>query len=348
MSKTFRTGVLGCGDYLRWQSGSIGKSERIEIAALFDPQPQRAAAWAEKLGGRAVDAADAILDDPSIDLVLLFVPPWIRKDLMRRAADAGKHIIATKPLAPNAADADEILQAVHGRVGCAVFYRRTDMAEIEALKAVFDGGQIGRLGLFKEDWLHHHPTWNDWATDPAKNGGPFMDSMIHNLNIARYLAAGEVEALTFFSDTYAQRQLRCADTEAMKVEFVGGGGAHLFVTWAGDLDVHSDAGNEREHIDHTHIISSDGWYISFERDQGRRLIHARKNKQVRTFPIEPAARTPYDRCVAAMEAGEPTPWDLIDAWKDIKLLDEAARRVGRRIEVDLTPPVNPALPGRGA
>ena len=50
-------------------------------------------------------------------------------------------------------------------------------------------GEIGTLALYRHDWLHHYPQWNTWALDPAKNGGPFMDAMIHNLNLARYLMA---------------------------------------------------------------------------------------------------------------------------------------------------------------
>lgn len=77
-------------------------------------------------------------------------------------------------------------------VRCGVIYRRTNNPVIEAYKEIFSGGEFGKLALYKQDWLHHYPTWNRWATAPQKNGGPFMDAMLHNLNAARYLMGRRV------------------------------------------------------------------------------------------------------------------------------------------------------------
>jgi hypothetical protein len=79
-------------------------------------------------------------------------------------------------------------------------------------------------------YLHHDPQWNTWALDRDKNGGPFMDAMVHNLNIARYLMGRPMTACTFFSDSHAH-QLPCADTEAMKCDFADNG-ATLFDAFA--------------------------------------------------------------------------------------------------------------------
>ncbi len=338
MKKVYNLGILGCGDFLRWEQGAIQNSERVRVAALHDPFTERAEQYAGILGGQAVDSGDAILEDDEIDIVCLFVPPWVRRELVLLAAEAGKHVITTKPLAVTLGDANDMLAAVNrSPVQCGVLYRRLGMAEIGTLKAVFTAGEIGGLGLYKHDWFHHYPTWNEWATDPDRNGGPFMDAMIHNLNIARYLAAGEACAVTFFSDTHSHRDLRCSDTEAMKVDFTCGAAAYLFITWAADLEVFSNQGNDREHLDFLQIISDRGWWITFERAEGKPVVKAVRDGVPRTWPVQPGGSY-YDAFVEALERGEPVSWDIEDAWKDLKIIHEAANHVGVRCELDLTPP----------
>ncbi len=327
--------VLGCGDYLRWQKDDIKKSERVEVKALFDPLKERAESFAAEIGGKAVDSAEAIFDDDSIDVVCLFVPPWIRRDLIFKAVEAGKHIITTKPLASNLAEATEIVKAVDGKVHCAVFYGRTGDSVVETMRRVFVEGGIGALGLYKQDWLHHYPTWNDWATDPDKNGGPFMDAMIHNLNAARYLAGEDPTACTFFSETHSQKHLKCADTESLKVDFPSGAAAYLFITWAADLEVFSNEGNDREHLDVRYVISDQGWFLTVEKGDDGRVVQARKDGEKKTFPVKGSGNTEYDIFVGTLEAGGVQPFDVKDAWKDSKILSEVMSKPNFRIELSL-------------
>jgi predicted dehydrogenase len=334
MSKVYPIGILGCGDYLRWEHGHIKSSKRVRVKSLFDPAAERAAHYGEFFGAEAVASSDAMMDDDEIGIVLIFTPPWVRKDLVLRAVETGKHIITVKPLAPTLAEATAMVRAVGSKVNCAVFYRRTGNAQIETLKRIFESGEIGRLALYREDWLHHYPTWNKWATDPAKNGGPFMDAMVHNLNIARYLIGAEPKACAFFSDNHAQR-LACNDTESMKVDFEGGAAAHLFITWAADLEIFDATKNEREHIDIWYMITDQGWYVTLD----GKNVKASREGQIKTWPLDRMHGSPYDLFVEALEAGAPQPCGLVDAWKDIAILDATSRHKGRTVPLDLTPPV---------
>jgi predicted dehydrogenase len=334
MSKVYPIGILGCGDYLRWEHGRIKHSNRVKVKTLFDPAAERAAHYGEFFGVHPVGSADAVFDDDEIEIVLIFTPPWVRKDLVLRAVETGKHIITVKPLAPNLAEATAMVRAVSGRVRCAVFYRRTGNAQVETLRRVFESGEIGRLALYREDWLHHYPTWNQWATDPARNGGPFMDAMVHNLNIARYLAGAEATACAFFSDNHAQR-LQCNDTEFMKVDFASGASAHLFITWAADLEIYDATKNDREHIDIWYMVTDQGWYVTLEGDE----VRASREGNMKAWPLKGRAATPYDRFVEALEAGAEQPCGVVDAWKDIAILNAAVHNAGHTVPLDLTPPV---------
>jgi len=321
-------GILGCGDFLRWQASSIGRSSRVAVRSLFDPDHARAERFASQLGGRAVGNEDEIFQDPEIDTVCLFVPPWVRRGVVEKAARAGKHILTTKPLAPTVADCEAIARTIGDTVRCGVIYRRTECAMVETAKSIFEGGELGRLALYRQDWLHHYPQWNRWALDPAKNGGPFMDAMIHNLNIARYLMGRPVETATFTSDRLSHPNLTCADTESMRLKFAQGGVADLFITWAADLAVHSTDGNNREHIDIMYMITDHGWRLTEGKDdEGRGALIASRAGETRVFPYVGIEVSVYDRFAASVADGAPLPRDLpgvAEAAEDIALVRAGA------------------------
>lgn len=335
MSKTYNVGILGCGDFLRWNAGPLGKSKKMAVKSLYDPDKSRAQTFAKDLGGGVVDSAEAIFEDKEIDVVLLFVPPWIRRGQVEAAAAAGKHILTTKPLAASLSDCQAMVDAVERTsVRCGVMYRRTGSAEFETMRKVFESGEIGKLALYKQDWLHHYPQWNDWALDPEKNGGPFMDAMIHNLNIARYLMGSKAREATFFGASHAH-DLPCNDTEFLKVDFDSNRSAHLFITWAADLEVTSLEGNYREHIDLFYMVTDQGWRVT--EGQGGSWEASKEGKK-QVFPVEKLADTVFDRFAEAIETGGELPSDIpsiVEAQEDIKILSQAASAPNQQVQLEL-------------
>jgi predicted dehydrogenase len=339
MANVHNIGIIGCGDYVtRWESSVIKKCKRIKVKSLRDLDEKRADTLASMVGGQVVDSAETIIADGDIDIVCVFVPPFVRKDLLLKAADAGKHIITTKPLASQTADAMAILKSVeNANVRCGVFYRRAGDAAFETYREIFESGEIGKLALYKHDWIHHYPQWTDWALDPAKNGGPFMDAMMHNMNIARYLMARPATHCTYFSDSHAH-DLPCADTEFMKLDFQDGGSAHLFVTWAADLEVFSTEGNDREHIDIHYMVTDQGWRLTESETDGKCVITASKEGKKKQWPVEPLPQTPYDEFAETVETGKPLASDIPtirQAVEDIKIIRDAEQNPGRRFTLDL-------------
>lgn len=319
--RPMQMGILGCGDFLRWMAPGIKSSQNVAVKWLFDPARERAGHYAAELGGQVAESAAAIFADPEVDIVCLFVPPWLRMDLWVQAVQAGKHILATKPLAANSADCERIT-ALGEKTRAGVLYGRSGDGWPVTLKNLLDSGEIGRLALYRQDWLHHYPQWNTWALDPAKNGGPFMDAMIHNLNLARYLMGRPVTAAALYSEKLAHPDLTCADTETLKLAFAGGS-ALLFITWAADLAVYSTDGNNREHIDIFYLVTDQGWRITKEWGENGARIAASRGGEQRTWPAASLGGSVFDRFAAAVQLGSALPADIVSvemAAEDIRLL----------------------------
>jgi predicted dehydrogenase len=319
-----KAGLIGCGDYLRWEIEELNKSQFFKVKYTFDLDREKSRRISEKIAATPADTVDKIFSDPEIEIVMIYTPPWIREDFFSKAVYNNKHIITTKPLASNMAAAEKLFDIVNGKVKCAVFYGRSGNASVETLKEILRSGEIGKLSLYKEDWLHHYPLWNDWATDPEKNGGPFMDAMIHNLNKSKYLIDSPVKSLNFFSDNYSQ-SLKCNDTEFMKINFVNGASSYLFITWAADLEVFDEKGNDRVHFGILHQITDQGWYLTEEEINGKPSIKAVKEKEVKIWEIKPLKYTRYDQfCVDLLEGRNPA-LDIAEALEDIKIWEYALR-----------------------
>jgi predicted dehydrogenase len=338
MNKPLRLGIVGCGDFLRLQEELIRQSKSLEVVAFFDPARDRAEKFAAKFpGSRVCASAEELLDDKNIDVAAIFVPPWLRKPLVCRAAQNGKHIVTTKPLASTMEDCREMERAVESAgVAAGVVYNRTGNPKAFTLRRVFDSGRFGRLTLFKQDWVHHYPQWNTWALDPKKNGGPFMDAMIHNLNAVRYLMNRAVTQGTMFSDRHSHFDLPCADTEFLKLDFVDQGAAHLFITWAADLRVDDTSGNYREHIDIWSAVTDQGWRISDEMVDGKRIMVATRHGERETIAIEPIPETSYEAMAKGIREKSDyrgTLASLAEAAEDIRIIQGTSSHIGSLVDL---------------
>lgn len=335
MLEILKAGLIGCGDYLRWETDELANSKYFQVKSTFDIDQKKSQRIAGLVNATPVSDVDEIFNDDEISIVLIYTPPWIRKELFRKAVDSGKHIITTKPFGSNLQDARELMEIIYDQVNCSVFYGRSGNASVEMIKEILESGEIGSLVLYKEDWLHHYPVWNDWATDPEKNGGPFMDAMVHNLNKARYLIGSQVKGIHYFSDNYAQ-SLKCNDTEFMKLDFENGASSYLFITWAADLEVFDPTGNDRVHYGIQQLITNHGWYITEEEVDGKAIIKAVKEKEVKTWDVKPLAFTKYDQFSINVQEGNLQPFDAKDAIVDMEIMDKAINSLkedGELIEV---------------
>ncbi len=338
MNKILKIGIIGCGDFLRTIQNEFLHSAGTKVVALYDPVRERAEYFARLLGGACVNSVDDIIDSSEIDIVCIFVPPWLRKDLFARAAATGKHILATKPLANTIEAAGEIARAAAASRGrSAIIYNRTGDSMIECMREIFESGQIGRLALYRQDWLHHYPQWNKWALDRGRNGGPFIDAMIHNLNTVRYLMGRPAIKGTFFSDQLAHPGILSADTESLKLDF-DGGVAFLFITWAADMAFYAADANDREHIDLFYMITDKGWRVVIGDHNKRPVIEAHRGFETLRWLPTPMRRTAVDRFADAILANSDLPRDLVSvamASEDILMLRSMELKVSQTMPVSM-------------
>ena len=103
-----RWGILGTGMIAKKFAGDLPHSHSGKLVATASRSQESATAFATEFGGRGVGNYEALLSDPEVEAVYISLPNTLHKEWSIRALEAGKHVLCEKPMALNAADAEEM------------------------------------------------------------------------------------------------------------------------------------------------------------------------------------------------------------------------------------------------
>ncbi len=160
--------------------------------------------------------------------------------------------------------------------------------------------------------------------------GDYLRWQFEDIKNSRNLMGRKIASCSYFSSNLAHPELKCSDTDFMKLDFEKNGSAHLFITWAADLAVYSKDGNDREHIDITYMITDKGWRLTEAWEKEGFVITASKNGKSLKWIAKAFNATPYDRFIASVIKGKELPSDIPDlaeACEDIKIIRNAEKSV---------------------
>ncbi|GAA4331099.1 Gfo/Idh/MocA family oxidoreductase [Mucilaginibacter gynuensis] len=109
--------LVGLGGYAGGQlAPALQQTTNCYLAGIVTGTPSKADEWSKKYNIPEKNIYnyanfDSIKDNPAIDIVYIVLPVALHKEFTIRAAKAGKHVICEKPMALNAADCTEMIEA---------------------------------------------------------------------------------------------------------------------------------------------------------------------------------------------------------------------------------------------
>ena len=130
--------------------------------------------------------AEAVIADPSIDLVVIATPNTSHAPLAREALLAGKHVVIDKPMATTAAEADELIDLAkrQGRL-LTVFHNRRWDNDFLTLRACLDRGDIGRPYHYEAHFDRFRPQIKQgWREQTLAGSGVLFDLGAHLIDQA--------------------------------------------------------------------------------------------------------------------------------------------------------------------
>ena len=243
-----RIGVIGLGvgkGHIR----GYRKHPQAEGVAIADVDEARLNDVGEQMGiTRRYTSAEEMIDRENLDVVSVATPNKFHKPLTIAALEAGCHVLCEKPMAMNADEAREMIDAARKagrRLMIDFSYRFSNVSM--ALKAQVDAGTLGRVYFARTSWHRRRglPRFGGWFGQKSlSGGGPLIDLGVHRLDLALWLM-GHPQPEWVMGSTYdpiasalAAKEGVQFDVEDMAVamvKFTNGATLELEASWAANI-----------------------------------------------------------------------------------------------------------------
>jgi predicted dehydrogenase len=177
-----RVGLVGFGMAGRvFHAPLISSVEGLELAAVVERSTDLAAQRYPSV--RTYRSLDDLLEDPSLDLLVVATPSGTHFEVASRILKAGKNLVVDKPMAVTSAEIAQLMElaAAHGSFLAPFFNRRWD-SEFQTVRRLLLEGSLGRLVHLEstlDRWRPAPRTDRLWKEDPALGGGVLLDLGTH-------------------------------------------------------------------------------------------------------------------------------------------------------------------------
>jgi len=179
MGEVLRGGVIGAGVFGGHHARKYASAPSVVLSAVLDTHhPDRAAALAVPLGGRAFHKIDEFLE--AVDVVTVASPASVHIEGALAALKAGKPVYIEKPIAISLDDADKIM-AEAARQNLVVACGHQERVVFQAM-GLFD---IPEQPLRLESIRHGTPS------ERSLDVSVVLDLMIHDLDLALSLSSAD-------------------------------------------------------------------------------------------------------------------------------------------------------------
>jgi predicted dehydrogenase len=186
---------------------------------------------------------DAI-EDPETEVVIVALPNYLHKEAILMACRAKKHVLCTKPLALNASEAKEILDAVekagifHGYLEDLVYTPKT----LKAIEMVRNGS-FGRILWTRSREAHPGPH-SAWFWDKKQSGGgALVDMGCHCIEIGRSFIGKDIKPIEVMCWAETQvKPIEAEDHAIALIKYEDGAVSQVEVSWnfRGGMDLRDE------------------------------------------------------------------------------------------------------------
>ncbi|MGC9319374.1 MAG: Gfo/Idh/MocA family protein [Armatimonadota bacterium] len=218
MAKAVGVGVVGLGRISASHITGYAALDSAEVVALCDAQPERIADAVKRHGLEealaTTDFAEVLASD-EVQAVSLALPDHLHHDFTLGAIAGGKHVLCEKPLAMNAAEAQEMLAAAEeAGIVHAVHMQRRYAPSVRYIRDLVAEGFLGELRHFRCRMSVHRISDPDvrleWRLQ-AERGcyGVLGDLGAHALDLAHFTmgeSAGEMVAAVALGAIFIKRR----------------------------------------------------------------------------------------------------------------------------------------------
>ncbi|HEY5650252.1 MAG TPA: Gfo/Idh/MocA family oxidoreductase [Acidimicrobiia bacterium] len=233
MTERVGLGSIGLGWWGKELATAVGSVEGADIVSCFARREEGRREFADKFDCRSAESLDELLADPEVDGVLVATSHESHRELVERAAAAGKAIFVDKPLTTTVSEGLAAVEAAEAAgVVLQVGHQRRRNAANRRIHQLIEEGRLGDIeGMEGTHTIPNGFTMaaDAWRWDQEQSPLGAMTSLgIHKIDSMRY-HAGPVRAISCM--TRPGRDHPIDEATVLILEFEAGAVGTIFTSF---------------------------------------------------------------------------------------------------------------------
>lgn len=238
--------ILGSGFIARFYADAlVGQRRKDQIVMIYSRSISNAKKFADDYNvSNFTDSITECVSHKEVDVVIVALSNDMHREAVLACAEAGKHVLCTKPLGRNAKEALEMLQAVE-KANVTGGYLEDLVYSPKALKSIsaIQRGSIGEVIWAKSRETHPGPH-SDWFWDKEKSGGgAIIDLGCHCVELCRNYIGKNIKPaeVMCWADTRVH-PIDAEDNAVGMVKYENGAIGQFEVSWSfrGGMDLRDE------------------------------------------------------------------------------------------------------------
>lgn len=330
-----RVAIMGLGSYGTRVAEAMQACKMAKLVGLISGTPSKIKNWQSKYNIPEKNCYnyenfDLIKDNPDIDAVYVITPNALHHDQVIRVAKAGKHVICEKPMALNAKEGQEMIDACRkANVKLLVGYRMHFEPKTQEIIRMRKEGELGKIMFFQGlcGFKIGDPT--QWRLNKQlAGGGSMMDIGIYAINGARYMVGEEPVWVSAQETKTNPEKFKEGVDESIQFQlgFPGGAVASCLSSY------------NMSYLDRFFLTAEKG-FAELQPSTGYGPIKGRTNKGELNHPHITHQTVQMEKMAGIILSGEtaPVPVDGEEGLKDLKIIDAIylAVKTGKKVNLKL-------------
>ncbi len=216
----------------------VAKNENTEVAGAWEENEAAKKDAADNHGVQfTYDSYEALLADPTVDVVAIGDYYGRRGAMVIAALKAGKHVQIDKPVCTSLEELDEIEALVKKtglKVGCMLDMRYSSYAL--TVKDIIDAGTLGEIHqvMFTGQHPLMYGSRPSWYFEEGKHGGTINDLAIHGVDIVKHITGKKMKRVVAARtwNAFADKEPNFSDGAQFMLELDGGTGVIADVSYS--------------------------------------------------------------------------------------------------------------------
>ncbi len=188
--ESIRFGLIGAGYIAAYHARAILATDSAELVWVASRSGESSRALTRTIGaGRSTIDLQRVVDDPSVDAVVVATPNGLHEEHAVAALRAGKAVLVEKPLAATLEEARRIAAVAGAERGfLQVGHMWRHDLEAQWIRDSVAAGEIGRVYRSVSYGIHERWGPDGWFVDPKlAGGGALLDMGVHAVDTTRFL-----------------------------------------------------------------------------------------------------------------------------------------------------------------